>query len=95
MSLTIRPIGCQSDFVAEVSGIDLTQKVSEQHIEQILRSIDEFAVLLFRDQAINDAHQLTFTRQLGVLEGADCSVSAIDSGIPMHPFAPYRRNFQY
>jgi len=70
MALTIQPICEQSDFVAEVSGIDLTQAVSEPHIERILRSIDEFAVLLFRDQAIDDVHQLAFTHQLGVLEPA-------------------------
>jgi len=70
VSLEIQPIRDQSDFVAEVSGIDMTQTVSDHHILQILQAIDEFAVLLFRDQALSDAQQLAFTHQLGVLEPA-------------------------
>ena len=56
------------DFVGEVSGIDLRQPLAPADIAAIQAGIDRFAVLVFRDQQLDDAQQLAFTRHFGALE---------------------------
>jgi alpha-ketoglutarate-dependent 2,4-dichlorophenoxyacetate dioxygenase len=63
MALTLRPL--HDLFVAEVSGVDLTGPVEAAEIEA---AIAEYAVLVFRDQRINDDQQLAFSRLFGDLE---------------------------
>jgi alpha-ketoglutarate-dependent 2,4-dichlorophenoxyacetate dioxygenase len=58
------------DFVAEVSGVDLRAPVSDADVQAIEAGMDRYAVLVFRDQAIDDSQQLAFTRRLGPLEPA-------------------------
>jgi alpha-ketoglutarate-dependent 2,4-dichlorophenoxyacetate dioxygenase len=68
MSVTIRQIGpC---FAGEVSGIDLRQPLSPAEAAAIHAGMDQHAVLVFRDQHIDDAQQLAFTRSLGAIEHA-------------------------
>ncbi len=57
-------------FAAEVEGIDLTKPLSAAEVAAIHAGMDTYAVLVFRDQPIDDAQQLAFTRSLGEIEHA-------------------------
>lgn len=69
--LTIRPADpARPDFVGNVSGIDLRQPISPAQVQQIDAGMAQYAVLVFRDQPIDDDQQLAFTRHFGPLETA-------------------------
>jgi alpha-ketoglutarate-dependent 2,4-dichlorophenoxyacetate dioxygenase len=57
-------------FAGEVSGIDITQPVSDAELAGIEAGMDRYAVLVFRDQALTDDTQRAFTRRFGPLEAA-------------------------
>jgi alpha-ketoglutarate-dependent 2,4-dichlorophenoxyacetate dioxygenase len=62
MALTFRPL--HPLFVAEVSPIDLKQVRDEATLAQIRAGMDEYAVLVFRDQVWSDAEHLDFAQRL-------------------------------
>jgi alpha-ketoglutarate-dependent 2,4-dichlorophenoxyacetate dioxygenase len=62
MALTFRPL--HPLFVAEVSPIDLKQVRDEATLAQIRTGMDEYAVLVFRDQVWSDAEHLDFAQRL-------------------------------
>lgn len=66
MTIGLRPL--HPTFVAEVSGIDLTQPLSAETIGDIETAIAQHAILVFRDQRISDDQQLDFSRRFGDLE---------------------------
>ncbi|MGE0424527.1 MAG: TauD/TfdA dioxygenase family protein [Reyranellaceae bacterium] len=68
MSLTIRAIG--PSFAGEVHGLDMRDKLSAEEVAAIHAGMDKYAVLVFRDQQIDDAQQLAFSRSLGEIEHA-------------------------
>ena len=72
MTLQIRPAepGRLADFVGEVGGIDLSHPASPAEVAAIVAGMDHFAVLVFRDQKIDDEQQLAFSRNFGTLEHA-------------------------
>jgi alpha-ketoglutarate-dependent 2,4-dichlorophenoxyacetate dioxygenase len=76
MALSFRPIDPinRPFFAGEVSGIDLRDKMTPQQVAAIVEGMDKFAVLVFRDQQIDDAQQLTFSRNFGTLEIANSDV---------------------
>jgi len=55
-------------FVAEVTGIDLTQPITRDEFSRIWQAFNEHQVLVFRDQAFDDASQIAFSRNFGELE---------------------------
>src|SRR5687768_2053708 len=55
-------------FAAEVEGIDLRKPLSAGEAREIHAGMDEYAVLVFHDQPIDDEQQLAFTRSLGEIE---------------------------
>jgi alpha-ketoglutarate-dependent 2,4-dichlorophenoxyacetate dioxygenase len=57
-------------FAGEVSGVDWRKVPSPQEAEAIHRGMDEFGVLVFRDQDLSDEQQVAFSRALGPLESA-------------------------
>jgi alpha-ketoglutarate-dependent 2,4-dichlorophenoxyacetate dioxygenase len=68
LSITMRQVGpC---FAAEVDGIDLRQPLSPDEVAAVHAGMDEYAVLVFHDQHIDDAQHLAFSRSLGELEEA-------------------------
>jgi len=68
MSIVIRQVGpC---FAGEVEDLDLSRPLSQDDAQAIHAGMDEHAVLVFRDQHIDDAQQLAFTRGLGEIEQA-------------------------
>ena len=76
MALSIRPIDPvnRPDFAGEVSGIDLRATMTPQQVAAIVEGMDKFAVLVFRDQRIDDTQQLAFSRNFGTLEIANSDV---------------------
>ncbi|HTC11513.1 MAG TPA: TauD/TfdA family dioxygenase [Acetobacteraceae bacterium] len=66
MAMTIQPV--QSDFVGEVSGIDLTRSLSRDDVAAIESGMDRYAVLVFHDQPLTDEQQCAFSRNFGELE---------------------------
>lgn len=69
MSIKIRRI--QSHFVGEVSGVDLSNKISAEEKSIIEDGINEHGVLVFRDQNITDEQQASFSQLFGKLEVPD------------------------
>ena len=66
MSLSIRQL--HRVFVGEVEGIHCRRPLSPQDVVAIEAGMDEYAVLVFRDQNITDEEQIAFTRHFGELE---------------------------
>jgi alpha-ketoglutarate-dependent 2,4-dichlorophenoxyacetate dioxygenase len=66
MSVTFRQLA--PAFAAEVSGIDCRRPLSDDQVAAVEAGMDQYAVLLFRDQNITDEQQLAFTNQFGELE---------------------------
>ena len=68
MAMTIRQIGpC---FAGEVEGLDLKQPLSAEQVAAVHAGMDEYAVLVFREQTLDDGQQLAFSKSLGELEHA-------------------------
>ena len=64
--MQVRPLS--AEFVAEVDGIDLRHPVSEAAHAAIVEAIDRYAVLVFRDQPLDDEQQIAFSSLFGPLE---------------------------
>ena len=68
MSISIVPIGrC---FAWEVSGVDLHRPLSPETVTAIESGMDQYAVLVFRDQEISDKDQLEFSQNFGPVESS-------------------------
>jgi alpha-ketoglutarate-dependent 2,4-dichlorophenoxyacetate dioxygenase len=76
MALSFRPIDPinRPFFAGEVSGMDLRETMTPHEVAAIIEGMDKFAVLVFRDQQIDDAQQLAFSRNFGTLEIANSDV---------------------
>ena len=72
MTLSIRPIDtvARPFFAGEVSGVDLTQPLSPADVAGLSAGMDQFGVLVFHDQPLDDTQQLAFSRNFGALEQA-------------------------
>ncbi|MDO9710267.1 TauD/TfdA dioxygenase family protein [Paracraurococcus lichenis] len=71
MTLSIRPANPERpDFVGEVSGVSIRDGVSAAEAAAIEAGMDRYGVLVFRDQDIDDAQQIAFSRHFGPLEMA-------------------------
>ena len=57
-------------FAAEVFGIDARQNISQQHQIELTRIINEHAVIIFKNQNINDDEQIKFSENFGEIEPA-------------------------
>ncbi len=69
--MRIAPIDpARPDFAGIVTGIDLRQAISGNLATEIEAAMDQFAVLVFPEQQVNDAQQLAFSRHFGPLETA-------------------------
>ena len=57
-------------FAAEVFGIDARQNLSHEHKIELTRLINEYAVIIFKNQNINDYEQIKFSENFGTIEPA-------------------------
>jgi len=53
---------------AEISGVDLTQPLSDDTFAQIAKAFFDNEVVFFRNQKITPAQQVAFTQRFGILE---------------------------
>jgi alpha-ketoglutarate-dependent 2,4-dichlorophenoxyacetate dioxygenase len=61
MALTIRRL--HPLFAGEVSGINLRTVADRSALDEIRAGMDDFAVLVFRDQPLSDAEQIAFAQR--------------------------------
>ncbi|HET6366583.1 MAG TPA: TauD/TfdA family dioxygenase, partial [Pseudomonadales bacterium] len=62
-SIRIRQVGpC---FAGEVEGLDLRRPLSPEENAAVHAGMDQYAVLVFHDQKLDNDQQLAFTRGLG------------------------------
>jgi alpha-ketoglutarate-dependent 2,4-dichlorophenoxyacetate dioxygenase len=66
--MTIEVTQLHPFFAGEVSGIDLRNPPSADDFLAIAQSLDRFAVLVFREQPLNDEQQIAFSQLFGPLE---------------------------
>jgi alpha-ketoglutarate-dependent 2,4-dichlorophenoxyacetate dioxygenase len=57
-------------FVGEVSGIDLTCPLTREEVAALEAGMDQYAVLVFHDQHIDNDQQMAFTCYFGEIESA-------------------------
>ncbi len=68
MGVSIRQI--TPVFACEVTGVDCRKPLSPDEVAAIHAGMNEYAVLVFRDQKLTDEQQLQFTLHFGVLENS-------------------------
>src|SRR5438874_7383197 len=66
MPISIRPL--TPVIAGEVSGVDCRRPLDPDEVAAIEAGMDQYAVLVFRDQPLSDEQQIAFTRQFGELE---------------------------
>src|SRR5215831_5882577 len=66
MAIEIRPVN--PGFVAEIGGLDLSRSVDQATVDAIWEAIDRYAVLVFRDQRLDDTQLHDFAANFGALE---------------------------
>src|SRR5438067_9906379 len=66
MPISSRPL--TPVIAGEVSGVDCRRPLAPEEAAAIEAGMDRYAVLVFRDQPLNDEQQLAFTRRFGELE---------------------------
>ena len=75
MALTFRKL--HQHFAAEVSPVDLRRVHDRQTLAEIRAGMDEYAVLVFRDQPFTDDEQLAFAQRLDGQLHAKTGISAL------------------
>ena len=71
MTLTIHPADpARPGFVGEVAGLDIARGITAAEAAAIEAGMDRYGVLVFRDQTLDDAQQVAFSRHFGPLEMA-------------------------
>ena len=83
MAISIRQVGpC---FAGEVTGVDIAKGVSSDEAAEIEAGMDRHAVLVFRDQVIDDDRQYAFSCHFGPMETATGDIAqAEDRRLPMN-----------
>jgi alpha-ketoglutarate-dependent 2,4-dichlorophenoxyacetate dioxygenase len=65
---TIRLEPVTPSFVAAVRGVDLSKPLAPDVVEEIVRALDAYAVLVFHDQPLSSQQLVDFGEQLGPLD---------------------------
>jgi alpha-ketoglutarate-dependent 2,4-dichlorophenoxyacetate dioxygenase len=63
MSITVTP--AHPDFVAEIAGVDTARPLGAADRQAIEDAIDRYAVVVFREQRLDDDTQVAFARNFG------------------------------
>ena len=58
-------------FAGEVTGVNCREPLSPDEVAAIHAGMNEYAVLVFRDQKLTDEEQLQFTLHFGAIETAE------------------------
>ena len=57
-------------FCAEIGGVDTGKPMDDATFAEIRAALDEYSVLVFHDQSLDDERQIAFSRRFGPLEMA-------------------------
>jgi alpha-ketoglutarate-dependent 2,4-dichlorophenoxyacetate dioxygenase len=76
MPITFRQLG--PHIAAEAYGVDMTKPLSAEAVAAIHAGMDQYAVLVIRNQFITAEQQLAFSRSLGELEETRASLRTPD-----------------
>ncbi len=68
MSITVTPV--RPDFVAEIAGIDVAQRLKPDDRDAIEDAINRYAIVVFHDQQLNDEQQIAFARHFGPIHSS-------------------------
>jgi alpha-ketoglutarate-dependent 2,4-dichlorophenoxyacetate dioxygenase len=68
VSITVKPV--RADFVAEISGIDISRPLQSADRDEIVDAIDRYAVLVFRGQKLTDEQQIEFAGHFGPIHSS-------------------------
>ena len=79
MTLESRPLHAR--LGVEILGVDVT-RLTEAVFDDIAEAFDEHSVLLFRDQRLDDAAQIAFSRRFGPLETTIRSINTQARTLP-------------
>ncbi len=66
--MVVKPLKKNTNFVAYISEINLSRKLSKKDSLKIDKLINKFAVLVFQNQVITDIQQVQFTELFGKIE---------------------------
>src|SRR5262249_38827724 len=55
-------------FVAEIGGVDTGAAMDDATFAEIRAALDDYSVLIFHDQSLDDERQVAFSRRFGQLE---------------------------
>ena len=66
MAITIRPL--HALFCAEIGGVDTGEPMDDGVFADIRAAFEEYSVLVFRKQGLDDARQIAFSQRFGQLE---------------------------
>src|SRR5262245_13781769 len=78
--LTVTPI--HPCFGARVGGVDLAQPMDDSLFRRIYDAFQEYSVLVFHDQHLDDERQMAFSRRFGPLE---ITIKATGKEDRLHP----------
>ena len=67
MAIALKPL--TPHFGAEVTGVDITRDLGDTGFGEIRAAFDEYSVLVFPNQPMDDAQQIAFSERFGILEG--------------------------
>lgn len=68
MSIAVKPT--HHDFVAEISGVDVARPLAATDRNAIEDAINRYAVVVFRDQNLDDERQVAFARHFGPIHSS-------------------------
>jgi len=81
---------------AEISGVDLSKPLPGQQVGEIRAALLRWKVVFFRDQPLDHAQQIAFSRQFGVCTPAHAVYGHQDDAYPeMYSIDRDRRNKRY
>jgi len=66
MAITIKKL--HPLFCAEIGGVDTGEPMDDATFDEIRAALDEYSVLVFHHQSLNDEKQIAFSRRFGPLE---------------------------
>ena len=66
--MTMQVDAVNEDFVAVVSGVDISKELSQSDVDKIERAIWQYGVLVFHDQPLTMERQVAFASQFGPLD---------------------------
>lgn len=67
MAITLKPL--TPHVGAEVTGLDIAHGLSDAVFAEVRAAFDEYSVLVFPNQPLDDAQQIEFSEHFGILEG--------------------------